>query len=66
MEVYHEVVVPGSGLPGGAIGVADAQWIKVTAVKQTAEIQLKMEQTGLDRGETAAVQLDGNWTMTCY
>ncbi len=43
-EVYDEIVIAGSGLPG-ANEVARAAWIQVSPVQDTARLQIRMEET---------------------
>jgi predicted nucleic acid-binding protein len=55
-EVYNEVVIAGAGMPG-AKQTAEASWIQVTAVRDSAALRAAVEKTGLGTGEVSAVIL---------
>lgn len=55
-EVYNEVVIAGTGLPG-ATHVARADWIQITPVRDTGALQKAIEKTGLGTGEVSAIVL---------
>ena len=55
-EVYNEVVIDGAGLPG-ATQVAQADWIEVRPVQNTAGLAAAIVKTGLGAGELSAVVL---------
>jgi hypothetical protein len=55
-EVYNEVVIAGAGMPGAA-AVSKADWIHVTAVRDSERLAKAISKTGLGAGETSAVFL---------
>ena len=55
-EVYQEVVIDGTGLPG-AIHVSGADWIEVRRVREGADLSKAIRLTGLGAGELSAVFL---------
>jgi predicted nucleic acid-binding protein len=55
-EVYREVVTDGARLPG-AVEVAQADWIEVRAVENTAVLDEAIGKTRLGAGETSVVVL---------
>ena len=55
-EVYNEVVIAGAGLPG-AKQAANATWVQVAALRDSAALSAAVEKTGLGMGEVSAVIL---------
>jgi predicted nucleic acid-binding protein len=55
-EVYAEIVVAGSGLPGAG-QIAEAKWIEVCPVSAAAAVAEAVQRTGLGAGEVSAVIL---------
>jgi predicted nucleic acid-binding protein len=55
-EVYNEVVIAGAGLPGAA-QAAQAGWIEVRPVQNTANLVIAIDKIGLGSGEVSAVVL---------
>ena len=56
MEVHHEVVVSGAGLPG-ASEVAKAEWIDVKQLKNQADLLVAQEKYALGVGELSTILL---------
>jgi len=55
-EVYHEVVVVGSGLPG-ASEVAGAQWIERKQLQNSAALSVAQQKYALGMGELSTILL---------
>jgi predicted nucleic acid-binding protein len=55
-QVYNEVVVDGAGLPGATLA-AQADWIEMAPVRNTAGLAAAIAKTGLGAGEVSAVFL---------
>jgi predicted nucleic acid-binding protein len=55
-EVYAEVVVAGSGLPGAA-SVANAEWIEVKPIQNPAELAMAEAKFGIGVGELSTIIL---------
>ena len=55
-EVYAEIVVAGTGLPGAA-EIAAADWIEVASVNDRAALEEGKRRTGLGAGEISAILL---------
>lgn len=55
-EVYREVVISGSGLPG-ASEVAHAEWIETTRLQNQAELTVLQEKYALGMGELSTILL---------
>lgn len=55
-EVYAEVAVAGAGLPG-ASQIAEASWIEIVSVIDSAALEEARQRTGLGAGEVGAIIL---------
>ena len=55
-EVYAEVTVAGTGLPG-ARQIAGANWIEIASVNDSAALEEARRRTGLGAGEVSAIIL---------
>jgi predicted nucleic acid-binding protein len=62
-EVYNEVVIAGSGMPGSA-AASMTDWIHVVAVQDVENLAKTIAKTGLGRGEISAILLAKNWSLT--
>lgn len=56
VEVQHEVVIAGEGLPG-SWEVANAEWIKVTKLQDPASMLVARERYALGAGELSTILL---------